>query len=97
VVGWIQWSAEEEPDYRRASIDIYVDPAVHGRGVGTDAVRLWRGTSSSTTATTASRSIPPPKPAGYPLHRKVGFQPVGMLHQSGWRHTRLRDTRNPAP
>ena len=39
VVGWIQWSAEEEPDYRHASIDIYVDPAVHGRGVGTDAVR----------------------------------------------------------
>ncbi|HTC82158.1 MAG TPA: GNAT family N-acetyltransferase, partial [Acidimicrobiia bacterium] len=39
VVGWIQWSAEEEPDYRHASLDIYVDPAVHGRGVGTDAVR----------------------------------------------------------
>src|SRR6516165_8340355 len=38
VVGWIQWSAEEEPDYRHASIDIYVDPAVYGRGVGTDAV-----------------------------------------------------------
>ena len=40
VVGWIQWSAEEEPDYRHASMDIYVDPAVHGRGVGTDAVRV---------------------------------------------------------
>ena len=39
VVGWIQWQAEEEPDYRHASIDIYVDPACHGRGVGTDAVR----------------------------------------------------------
>src|SRR5262245_14336640 len=39
VVGWIQWQAEEEPDYRHASMDIYVDPAVHGRGVGTDAVR----------------------------------------------------------
>src|SRR3954468_23047593 len=39
VVGWIQWQAEEEPDYRHASIDIYVDPAVHGRGIGTDALR----------------------------------------------------------
>jgi aminoglycoside 6'-N-acetyltransferase len=39
VAGWIQWAAEEEPDYRHASIDIYVDPAVHNRGVGTDAVR----------------------------------------------------------
>src|SRR6266849_2920986 len=39
VVGAIQWSAEEEPDYRHASIDVYLDPAVHGRGLGTDAVR----------------------------------------------------------
>src|SRR5207245_9261268 len=39
LVGWIQWSAEEEPDYRPATLDIYVDPAVHGRGVGTDPVR----------------------------------------------------------
>ncbi len=39
VVGWIQWSAEEDPDYRYASIDIYLDPAARGRGLGTDAVR----------------------------------------------------------
>jgi aminoglycoside 6'-N-acetyltransferase len=39
VVGWIQWGAEDDPDYRHANMDIYVDPAVHGRGVGTDAVR----------------------------------------------------------
>ena len=39
VVGWIQWSAEHEPDYRCASIDLCLDPAVHGRGHGSDAVR----------------------------------------------------------
>jgi aminoglycoside 6'-N-acetyltransferase len=39
VVGWIQWSAEDEPDYRYATMDIYLDPSVHGRGIGTDAVR----------------------------------------------------------
>jgi aminoglycoside 6'-N-acetyltransferase len=33
VVGWTQWQAEDEPDYRHASIDVYVDPAVHGRGI----------------------------------------------------------------
>ena len=27
VVGWIQWSAEDEPDCRYATIDIYLDPA----------------------------------------------------------------------
>ncbi|MDQ6855269.1 MAG: GNAT family N-acetyltransferase, partial [Actinomycetota bacterium] len=31
VVGWIQYEAEEEPDYRHASLDIYVDPAAGGR------------------------------------------------------------------
>jgi aminoglycoside 6'-N-acetyltransferase len=39
VVGAIQWGEEREPDYRHASIDIYLDPAVHGRGLGTDSVR----------------------------------------------------------
>jgi aminoglycoside 6'-N-acetyltransferase len=29
VVGAIQWQAETEPDYLHASIDIYLDPAVH--------------------------------------------------------------------
>lgn len=26
IVGAIQWSEEEDPDYRHASIDIYLDP-----------------------------------------------------------------------
>jgi aminoglycoside 6'-N-acetyltransferase len=39
VIGAIQWGAETEPDYQHANIDIYLDPAVHGRGLGTDAVR----------------------------------------------------------
>lgn len=39
VVGLIQFGEEEDPDYRHASIDIYVDPAVHRRGVATDAIR----------------------------------------------------------
>jgi RimJ/RimL family protein N-acetyltransferase len=38
VVGLIQYVEEEEPRYRHASIDIYLDPSVHGRGVGRDAV-----------------------------------------------------------
>jgi len=39
VAGAIQWHAEDEPDYRYAGIDIYLDPAVHGRGLGADAIR----------------------------------------------------------
>ena len=39
VIGAIQWSAEEDPDYRHASMDLYLAPTAHGRGLGTDAVR----------------------------------------------------------
>ncbi|SDS69663.1 GNAT family N-acetyltransferase [Actinoplanes derwentensis] len=39
VVGAIQWSEEDDPDYRHAGIDIYLDPAFHRRGLGSDAVR----------------------------------------------------------
>jgi aminoglycoside 6'-N-acetyltransferase len=83
LVGWIQWAAEEEPDYRHASIDIYVDPAVHGRGIGTDAVR------------TVARhlfvdhghhriEIDPAvdNPAAIRAYAKVGFRPVGITRQS---------------
>lgn len=38
VRGMVQYGEEEEVDYRHASIDIFLDPAVHGRGVGRDAV-----------------------------------------------------------
>lgn len=38
VRGMVQYSEENDPDYRHASIDIFLDPPVHGRGVGRDAV-----------------------------------------------------------
>lgn len=53
VVGAIQWSEEDDPDYRHAGIDIYLDPAVHGQGLGSDAVRTLARTSSTRSATTA--------------------------------------------
>jgi aminoglycoside 6'-N-acetyltransferase len=38
VVGMIQFGEEHDPDYRHASIDIFVDPAEHRRGIATDAI-----------------------------------------------------------
>ena len=83
VVGWIQWSAEEEPDYRFASIDIYLAPTVHGRGVGTDAIRTLirhliddhghRRFEIDPAATNA---------AAIRCYTKVGFRPVGVRRQS---------------
>ena len=39
VVGLIQFWEETEPKYRHAAIDLFLDPALHRRGIGTDALR----------------------------------------------------------
>jgi aminoglycoside 6'-N-acetyltransferase len=39
VAGLIQVSGEPEPNHRDARIDMFLDPALHGRGVGTEALR----------------------------------------------------------
>jgi aminoglycoside 6'-N-acetyltransferase len=39
VTGMIQFREEQTPKYRHASIDLFLDPALHGRGLGTEAVR----------------------------------------------------------
>jgi aminoglycoside 6'-N-acetyltransferase len=39
VAGMIQFSEELEPKNRHASIDVFIDPALRGSGLGTEAVR----------------------------------------------------------
>ncbi len=39
VIGAIQWSEEDDPMYRHAGLDLFIDPSFHGRGLGEDAVR----------------------------------------------------------
>lgn len=83
VVGWIQWEPEEDPDYLHASLDIYVDPAVHGRGVGTDAVRTLarhliddHGHHRLEIDPAADNAV------AIRCYTKVGFRPVGILRRA---------------
>lgn len=85
IVGLIQWHAEEEPDFRHAGIDLYLDPAVHGRGLGTDAVRamaryliIEHGFHRLTIDPAAANA------AAIRAYTKVGFRPVGIMRQY-WR------------
>lgn len=39
VVGAILYVEEPSPDYRHASLDVFLHPDWHGKGLGTDAVR----------------------------------------------------------
>jgi len=82
VVGAIQWSAETEPDYRHAGIDIYLDPRVHGRGVGSDAVRtlarhliVEQGFHRLVIDPAADNA------AAIKCYTKVGFRPVGIMRK----------------
>jgi aminoglycoside 6'-N-acetyltransferase len=83
VAGWIQWQAEDEPSYRHASIDIYVDPARHGRGVGTDAVRTL-ARHLFTVHGHHRIDIDPAvdNAAAIRSYTKVGFRPVGVTRKS---------------
>ena len=83
VAGWIQWQAEEEPDYRHASIDVYVDPEHHGRGVGTDAVRtLARHLFAACGHHRIEIDPAADNAAAIRAYTKVGFRPVGITRQS---------------
>jgi aminoglycoside 6'-N-acetyltransferase len=83
VVGWIQWSSEEEPDYRYASIDIYVDPAIHGRGVGEDAVRtMARHLIRDHGHHRLEIDPAADNRAAIRCYSKVGFRPVGIRRRS---------------
>ena len=82
VAGCIQYHEETDPDYFAAAIDIFVSAAVHGRGVGSDAMRTliaWlidvRGHHRLTVDPAAlnARAIH--------VYEKLGFRPVGVLRQ----------------
>jgi aminoglycoside 6'-N-acetyltransferase len=82
VVGAIQWSAETEPDYRHASIDVYLDPSVHGRGLGTDAVRTLARhlvTDHGHHRITIDPAVD--NEAAIRSYAKVGFRPVGVMRR----------------
>jgi aminoglycoside 6'-N-acetyltransferase len=82
VAGMIQFHEELTPKYRHAGIDLFLDPALHGRGVGTEAVRQVvrhlmheRG---------HHRIVIDPAAANAPAIRsyeKVGFKPVGIMRR----------------
>jgi aminoglycoside 6'-N-acetyltransferase len=83
VVGWIQWSSEDSPDYRCASLDIYVDPAVHGQGVGTDAVRtVARHLIADHGHHRLEIDPAADNGAAIRCYSKVGFRPVGIRRRS---------------
>jgi aminoglycoside 6'-N-acetyltransferase len=99
VVGLVQFGEEAEPKYRHAWIDLFVDPAVHGRGLGTEAVRRIvrilveeRGHHRVTIDPATENA------AAIRAYEKAGFRAVGVMRQSerdaggdGWHDSLLME------
>jgi RimJ/RimL family protein N-acetyltransferase len=82
VAGMIEFSEEPEPKYRHASIDLFLDPALHGRGLGPEAVRRVvrhliedRGHHRVIIDPAATNT------AAIRAYEKVGFRPVGIMRR----------------
>jgi aminoglycoside 6'-N-acetyltransferase len=80
IAGLIQYGEETTPKYRHASIDIFLDPALHGRGLGTHAIRLLvthliedRGHHRITIDPAASNA------QAIRAYEKAGFKAVGVM------------------
>lgn len=80
ILGLVQFSEEDDADYRHASVDIYVDPAMHRQGIATDAIRTVAdflfdelGHHRLTIDPAADNC------AAIGCYAKVGFKPVGVM------------------
>jgi aminoglycoside 6'-N-acetyltransferase len=82
VAGAIQWQAETDPDYLHASIDIYLDPALHHRGLGSDAIRaLARHLIVDLGHHRLVIDPAADNKAAIKCYMRVGFKPVGVMRQ----------------
>jgi aminoglycoside 6'-N-acetyltransferase len=82
LVGLIQASEENEPEFRHASIDLFLDPSVQGQGLGPEAIRIVarhlieeRGHHRLTIDPAADNEH------AIRAYEKVGFRPVGRLRR----------------
>lgn len=99
VRGMVQYGEEHEPAYRHASIDIFLDPLVHSRGAGRDAVRTLA--RHLVTDRGHHRLVIDPaadNEAAIRCYAAVGFRPVGLLRRyerdfdgPGWHDGLLMD------
>ena len=82
VVGAIQYQEEEDPMYRHAGMDIFLATPHHGRGLGTEAIRLLsrylieeRGHHRLTIDPAADNV------AAIRAYEKAGFRRVGIMRK----------------
>jgi aminoglycoside 6'-N-acetyltransferase len=99
VIGMAQYWQEQDPQHRHAVVDVFLDPRVHGHGLGTDVVRTLarhlledRGHHRVTIDPAVANA------SAIRCCEKVGFRRVGVLRRyerspetGTWRDVLLMD------
>jgi aminoglycoside 6'-N-acetyltransferase len=99
VAGLIQYWEETEPKYRHAGIDLFLDPALHGRGHGTEAVRLVvKHLLEDRHHHRIEIDPATDNAAAIRAYEKAGFRPVGVMRRAerdsdgrGWHDSLLME------
>lgn len=80
IGGLVQYSEEPTPMYRYAGIDLFLDPAVHGQGIGREVV--WLVADHLVSERGHHRLVIDPaadNEAAIRCYASVGFRPVGVM------------------
>ncbi|MCB0830026.1 MAG: GNAT family N-acetyltransferase [Solirubrobacterales bacterium] len=99
IGGMIQYWEEDDPKYRHAGIDLFIDPALQNKGIGTRAVREVAKYLFEARGHHRLEIDPAVENlAAIRVYEKVGFQPVGLTRRSerdsdgrGWHDGLLMD------
>jgi aminoglycoside 6'-N-acetyltransferase len=81
VIGMVQFYEEQTPRYRHAAVDLFIDPAHHGAGLGAETLELLvehlvaRGHHRITIDPALANT------AAIRCYEKVGFERVGVMRR----------------
>lgn len=82
LVGGTQYYEEPARDYRHATIDVFLDGAWHGKGLGADTVRtIARHLFYDKGHHRLSISLTVDNDKAMRTYQRVGFRPVGIMRQ----------------
>jgi aminoglycoside 6'-N-acetyltransferase len=82
VAGGVQYAEEADPEYRHASIDIYLAERFHGRGLAPEAIHLLAGFLFETLGHHRLTIDPAlDNRRAIRAYEKAGFRPVGVMRE----------------
>lgn len=93
VVGYAYASRHRDRQAYERSVDVsvYVHPDHHGRGIGRGLYTALLALVRRQGYRAAFAGVTLPNPASVGLHEAVGFTPVGVYRQVGWKRGAWRD------